>query len=207
MTVFAADKEVNQYKCAQVMQNLARVRDTNLILDCSDFYWHNGQLDSPPASYSNIIKLLYRYVELEPYTIEEYTTISWLLYSQWVHWKKNPEQCSYGKDKDKESVAVLMNGRRYHKTDADYHLAAGNQVYPLANFYQPQYFGFVIESFELADRYAKVKETKVRARLNLGHTWRHLADKEKARFWYMAVLEIDPENKIAKRSLESLDNG
>ncbi len=192
-------------RCEKLMDNLGTSTDLNLINICSEFYWHHQQYDRPVASYSNIIKLMKRYVEVDPYTIDEYTTAAWLLYSQWVHYKKDPEGRAYGKDKDIEAVAILVQGREFHLEDAYYHFWAGAQIEPMARHHDEKYYEFVLESYHLAEIHAKDQKILVRSRLSLGHTYRVLNETAIAISWYKKVLEVDPNNKIAKNYLKQLE--
>ena len=187
--------------CARIV---AHGGSLDKIYTCIDVYWHGEQPDNPPNSYSNVIKLLYMAEKKDPGNWENFTTSEWLLYSQWKAWYTDPVANAYGKDKDKEAVAVILQGRRRHMNSFQFHMQSGEVLEGLAQHYKPEYYDFVRECYGLAYRAAAGDKEKVRALLSTGHTYRHQGDKVKAIEYYRRVLAIDPANQPALNYIKQL---
>lgn len=190
--------------CQNAVNNVARITDISLLNDCMDFFWHNGDAENPPGSFNNQITLGERWVQLDPQATQTYTVVAWLLWSKFATWQHDPKQMPDGATKAQEAIDLLLVGRRANPTDADYHLDCGETMLGLAKFHAPQYYSFVEDSYKLADRYFTDPAKKVRARLNLGHTYRYENKIPDAIDAYESVLAIDPNNVVAQRYLAIL---
>ena len=80
-------------------------------------------------------------------------------------------------------------------------------VWGLARHHKPEYWGFILDSLKLARKTVKPDNQwlNVRIRTTLGHVYRQLEQFDDARKAYQSVLEVDPENDIAKRLLKEMD--
>lgn len=208
LNIFASNDPFYEIKerCEKLIQNLDTVTNIDDLALCSDFYWHFQQLDKPAGSYNNIIKIGYRIIELDPNVFNEYIINAWLLYSQWIQWKGNPQEHPYGENKEKEAVEVLKKGMPWHANNAEYFWKAALTIKPIAQWHLPEYYSFVIENLEIANELDANNKLKARIRLDLAHVYRHQDKKELAIKWYRAVLEIDPENPIAKKFIKELQD-
>lgn len=190
-----------------VIDHLDQSVDTELMSQLMDFYWHHGNLDSPPATFERIIQLSYRYVQVEPDAPEIYTNAAWLLWSRWVSWTQAPDTFPKGKGDDETAIAFLLKGSTACKDNAAYHYDAAMTVWGLARHHNEKYFDFILAELNLAEKVIKKDETwlHTRIRLTLGHTYRHLKQLDKAKKAYESVLQVDPENEVAKRILKEME--
>lgn len=188
-----------------MMDELETTIDTDLMWQLMDYYWHRGDLDTPPASFNRTILMSYRFVELEPESPTIYANAAWLLWSRWVSWKKNPEKRELGEGDDAKALAFLQRGRKALPEHSPYHYDAGMTLWGLARYHDPKYWDFIIESFILADKHATTQRDTIRARLMLGHAYRQTDQLEKAKQAYQRVLEADPEHEIAKRLITEVE--
>lgn len=187
-----------------MMQELDHSIDGNLMLQLMDYYWHRGDLDTPPRSFERNIRLAYRYVELEPRSPRIYCNGAWLLWSRWVSWKQSPDTRPLGEGDDRAALRFLLQGREANMDDAAYHFEAAMTLWGLAKYHDPTYFDFLIDSLKLADARADDNPMRAKSRLTLGHVYRETKQLDKARKAYRGVLEVDPAHEIAARLLEEL---
>ncbi|MEI8346983.1 MAG: tetratricopeptide repeat protein [Pseudomonadota bacterium] len=192
---------VDAASCNRVVES---GQNLNQIYDCIDFYWHDGEYDNPPGSYNNVIILLKKAAAIDPMQYDNFTTAVWLLYSQYVSWEKDPVNNTWGQGKDQEAVAMVMQGRRYHRNYFPYNLETGMHMLNMARFHLPQYYPLAAECFELAYQSAQNDKERIRALLTLGHTHRYQGQKEEAIAQYQRVLQIDPNNKVALNNIRLL---
>ncbi|MAX27744.1 MAG: hypothetical protein CMJ19_24890 [Phycisphaeraceae bacterium] len=190
-----------------VKSDLKNCIDVELMCQLNEFYWHHGHLDNPPGSFDSIINISYRVLELEPDTASIYADTAWLLWSRWVTWKQEPEKMPIGENDDKTAIALLLRGRKACPDNASYHFDAAMTVWGLARHHKPEYWGFILDSLKLARKTVKPDNQwlNVRIRTTLGHVYRQLEQFDDARKAYQSVLEVDPENDIAKRLLKEMD--
>ena len=194
--------EGSQEQCAQVMKKLDFISDLDPLYTCSAFYWHNGEFDNPPGSYNNMIKINYRVLVLDPTDADTYSTTAWLLWSKWVTWTKDPQAMPDGESKKDESISIFEKGIRYNRYNALFY-----------NEYANHMFGFIgdfdkaIELYKLTNEFALQDKLRVQARLSVARCYRHIGQIESAKEWYKAVLEIDPQNQNALKSLRELEGG
>jgi tetratricopeptide (TPR) repeat protein len=190
-----------------VKADLAHCIDVELMCQLNEFYWHHGNLDTPPGSFDSIIRISYRVLELEPTSASIYTDTAWLLWSRWVSWKQDPEKMPVGEDDDKTAIALMLRGRKACPDNASYHFDAAMTAWGLARYHKPEYWDFILDSLKLARKTVKPEEhwLNVRIRMTLGHVYRHLQRLDEARKAYESVFEVDPENAIAKRLLKEMD--
>ncbi|MEO5667689.1 MAG: tetratricopeptide repeat protein [Bdellovibrionota bacterium] len=192
--------------CAQVLRNVERVRDKGVLLGCMDFYFSNQDLDPQPGSFNAVVRLGYRVLELDPSEVETYGNVSWLLWSKWVSWKEDPARMPDGQNKLAEAVALLDRGETFNSQSVEYFIEAANTLWPVAEYHDASLYARVIRWYRSANEgLATSDPRKIRTLLNLGHIHRKLGLKPDARRYYEAVLEIDPDNAVALRSLKSLD--
>jgi tetratricopeptide (TPR) repeat protein len=191
--------------CASVLANVHQVSDLDVLDYCADFYWHHGELETPEGSFNGVIALARRMLEIDPMQEEVYSSVSWLLWSKWATWKKDPAQMPDGEGKDLEAVALLLKGGEFYADSASYWASAVAVLFPLAKGYQPNLYPMIIEWAIKADQLGDL-EQKVRARLNIGLAYRNLSNRIEAKAWFSRVLEIDPQNPIALRELKKLEN-
>ncbi|HAI11998.1 MAG TPA: hypothetical protein DCM28_09860 [Phycisphaerales bacterium] len=191
-----------------VKSDLDNAIDTELMAQLMDWYWHHGHVDVPPGSFDSIIKLTYRYVQLEPTAGTMYCNAAWLLWSRWVSWKQDPEKMPVGENDDQTAIKFLIQGRKACIDDAAYHHEAAMTVWGLARFHNRDYFNFILDSLHLAEKAVKPDNQwlHIRIRLTLGHTYRQLDDLDNALKAYRTVLELDPDQEVAKRIIDELEN-
>jgi tetratricopeptide (TPR) repeat protein len=191
--------------CKQLMTRLDRSRNLVLISNCQDFYFLNPDHESPRGSFNNAVRLGYRYLAIDPHDVTQYGNTSWLLWSKWMNWKRDPSTMPDGEDKLDAAVRLLLQGRVYNPTNAAFHFEAGNSFGTMTRAYSPELAPLAIESFELADRHLPaVNSMKIRARIEVGHLHYWKQDFEAAKAAYYRVLEIDPQNHVARKTLERL---
>jgi tetratricopeptide (TPR) repeat protein len=77
--------------CREAVQNLDRVSSVDLLVNCWDFYWHEGDPQDQVHAYDRIIQLGERIVVLEDEQDTVYGDISWLYWSRWKETKEDPE--------------------------------------------------------------------------------------------------------------------
>jgi len=188
--------------CAQLMNNLATSTDTGLMLECSHFYWHNQMLDSPPASYNNMIKIGYRYLELVPKDEEEYLNTTWLLWSRWVTFKqfkeKNPDandeilkkNFPFGHNGLALALELLKSGQRITKT-ASFYYSSAEAMWPVARFHDPSLYSFVLEGFTISQFIAKDKNEKLYAQVALGLVHKQLKQYHPALYWLQEAKNLN----------------
>jgi len=201
----ALAKDIDGHIGEMMMQQLDESNDANLMWLLMDHFWHHQEFDTPPGSYERIIRLCYRYVELEPQSPTVYSNAAWLLWSRWVTWKMNKDKVTIGEGDDKAALRFLLRGREANMDNAHYHFDAAMTLWGLAKNHDASYYQFIVESLKLGD--TKVTETRlqIRIRLTLGHAYRYQKKYDEARKAYQSVLVIDPEHKIATRILGELE--
>ncbi len=192
-------------QCDQLMDQLDQSQDTELMGVCMDFYWHYQMLDSPPETYSNIIRLSERYPELAPQDEQVYMTTAWLLWSRWVTWKITPARMPVGQGGDEAAHQFLLRGREHNGESGTYHLKAAKELWGLARYHNPRYYAFMAESLALADEHATDDRTRIESRKLLGHILRDQEQIDQAAEAYRRILEIDPDHELAKRLISDLD--
>ena len=204
-----ADIERAALRCGKLLSQLGASTDANQMILCMDFYWHHGGYKSPEGSFNNTIAMGLRILEVEPDQIEMYTDVAWLMWSKCAKWVHHPDDMPDGAKKADEAIALLERGARVPalQFNSVYYLKAADIIAPLARYYRPDFYAFVIRNYVTAYSYAEDDRMRVRARLNLGHLYnRRLNDFERAKTNYRIVLQIDPSNKVAQRELNSLEH-
>lgn len=191
----------------QVLGDLPCQYDTGLLKECMGFYIDNQQFDSPQGSYNKAIRIGYRIVTIDHKDIDTYTTIAWLLWSKWVSWTKNPNRMPDGEGKADQAVELLNWGKQWNRKSERFYKESADTIWPLAKYYRTDLYEFVIENYRKADLLAGENDlVRVRVRLNLGHAYRQIHEKQNAIYWYKRVLELAPANDIAIRYLACLEN-
>jgi tetratricopeptide (TPR) repeat protein len=191
--------------CARVLRNAEVVRDLRSLYACMDFYFLNQDLDPEPGSFNAIIRLGYRVLELDRHDVSTYGNVSWLLWSKWSNWKEDPTRMPDGQFKLEEALRLLERGERFNPRSPEFFIEAANTVWPIAQHHEASLYPRVIRWYSGADSLLpRGDKRKIRVRLNLGHIHRKLGQIPEARRYYEAVLEIDPTNSVARRSLDSL---
>lgn len=196
--------ESDHQRCLNLILNLKNVFDQRALDFCSDFFWDNPDLDSPPGSFNNVILIEYRSLQINPFQADEYSYVAWLLYSKWVIWKQHPIEMPDGQGKVEEALALVKNGRRYFTTNADYHLRVATTFFPIAKYHKPDYFRFVLESYALADQFGTTLRTLKSARFGAAVSCKLMKDWDGAVKWYRAVLKLEPTNAVAAHELQKL---
>jgi len=192
-------------QCEQVLRDVERIRNTQKLMTCMDFYFNNPMLDPEPASFNAIIRIGYRILELEPTNVPLYGNVSWMLWSKWANWKRDPSSMPDGEAKLQEAITLLENGARRNPHSADFFVEAGNTLAPIIFNHDTSVAPHAIDWYQRADGLLSLRDTrKVRVRLNLGHIFRKVDRISEARESYESVLRIDPKNKVALRALEQL---
>ena len=189
------------------LAHLEELVDPGLISQLSEHLWHNQMLEKQVGSYNGIIAFGCRQLELEPHNIDAYTTTAWLLWSKWVSWRNSPERMPDGEHRLDEAVALLQRGRRLNPDSARYHYEAGITIMPVARFHQRELYALVTDLLKNADQLATDTKLKIRARLSLGHCFRHWDRDAEALAWYRKVLELDAGNEVATRCISDLLGG
>ncbi len=184
-----------------MIAELSTSTDLDLMSLLMDWYWHHEHLDTPPASFERIIRMGYRYVEVEPTAGSIYCNTAWLLWSRWVTWKQDPEKMPIGAGGAEAAQQVLLRGRAANPTDAAHLFEAAMTLWGLARFHDQKYYQFILDSLHQAEQCAKEPQLHARIRMTLGHVYKQLGQREQAKQWYEKVLEVDPENEIAPRIL------
>jgi tetratricopeptide (TPR) repeat protein len=187
-----------------MFEDLAHSTDIELMGQLMGFYWHHGDLETPPSSFERNIQLAYRFVELEPKSPEIYSNAAWLLWSRWVTWKQDPEKMPVGEGDDQMALKFLLKGRAANMDNAAYHLDAAMTLWGLARHHDAKYFDFIIDSLKLTEKCEANTWLRTRCRLTLGHAYRQINKMAEARQAYMSVLEVDPDNEVAKRILDEM---
>ena len=113
-----------------------------------------------------------------------------------------------GENDDQTAIKFLIQGRKACIDDAAYHHEAAMTVWGLARFHNRDYFNFILDSLHLAEKAVKPDNQwlHIRIRLTLGHTYRQLDDLDNALKAYRTVLELDPDQEVAKRIIDELEN-
>ena len=191
--------------CQKALSHLSQVYSLDLLAQCQDFYWHNGDLDAPAGSFNNIIKLGYRYIALAPDAHEQYGNMAWLLWSKWCTYNRDHAQMPDGATKLEEAKQLLFSGRRANPNDADYFFESANMFFMMTN-YSPELVAEAIADYKRTDELTiQITQPKIRSRLNIAHLLRKGGDIPNAIVWYKRVLEIDPTNKVAQKCLEQIE--
>ena len=185
-----------------VLDHLQQVYSTEILDVCTDYFGHHSDPRGSPYGFGRSVACINRRIELDPQDIEAYTLNAWLLWSDWVTWKLHPDRISDGEGKAEEAVRLIKKGRAANPDSAAYHFDAALTLEPLAHYHRPELMPFVIRYYLYAEDLATETALRVRIRLNLGHRFRQQGKTEEAIRWYRAVLEIDPENRVAHRYLD-----
>jgi tetratricopeptide (TPR) repeat protein len=192
--------------CPDVLRDLGRVRSLPLLFECMDFYFLNPDLDPQPASFNAPIRIGYRILQIDPHHADTYGNVAWMLWSKWSNWKEDPSRMPDGAAKLDEAVALLDKGATLNPRSAEYFISAGNTLFPVARNFDASVYPRVILWFQNADRLLPHGDRRqIRVRLDLGHIHKLTGRIPEARRYYQAVLEIDPQNRVAKRALELLE--
>jgi tetratricopeptide (TPR) repeat protein len=130
--------------------------------------------------------------------------MAYLLWSKFATWRKNPAQMPDGEGREKEAIALIEKGGAYFPRDATYWLDAVHTTFPLAKHYWKDHFLKIIGWCRVADRYGN-RVQKIRARLDIGHSYQQLERVSDALAAYRSVLEIDPTNRVALREIDELE--
>ena len=187
-----------------VLDHLQQVYSTEVLDVCTDYFGHHSDPRGSPYGFGRSVACINRRIELDPQDIEAYTLSAWLLWSDWVTWKLYPNRIPDGRGKAEEAIRLIKLGRAANPANAAYHFDAAQTLEPLARHHRPELMPFVIQYYLYAEALATGTALRVRVRLNLGHRFRQQGQTEEAIRWYQAVLEIDPENRVAHRYLDKL---
>ncbi|MCH8215874.1 MAG: tetratricopeptide repeat protein [Planctomycetes bacterium] len=185
-----------------VLDHLQQVYSTEILDVCTDYFGHHSDPRGSPYGFGSSVACINRRIEIDPQDIEAYTLNAWLLWSDWVTWKLHPNRISDGEGKAEEAVRLIKKGRAANPDSAAYHFDAALTLEPLAHHHRPELMPFVIRYYLYAEDLATETALRIRIRLNLGHRFRQEGKTEEAIRWYRAVLEIDPENRVAHRYLD-----
>ena len=177
-----------------------RLDGTDILEFCADYFWH---YPSSPG-FDSVIACNNRSVELNPQLIELYTANAWLLWSDWVSWKLDPESMPDKQDNVDEALRMLRQGHDANPSSAAYHLDAAQTIVPLAYHHRPDLFDVVTRYYLYAEELASDENMRIRIRKQLGHSYRKQELNREAIRWYRAVLELEPDNKVALRYLKML---
>ena len=192
--------------CERLVAQLSKSKNLKLMYECMDFYWHGG-LDPLGGQFTSIIKIGRRAVEINPTDAATYTNIAWLEWSGYATWLKYPSEVPDGAGRADRAVQLLNQGLKYLGNDANYRKDIADTIWPLAKNYRKDLLPFVVTHYEAAFNLSTDVKIKVRAALNIGHVYRRdIQDKALAIFWYKKVLDIEPDNKVAKNYLQQLES-
>jgi len=187
-----------------VLEHLQQVYSTEILNVCTDYFGHHADPGGSQHGFASSVACIKRRMEIDPQDIEAYTLSAWLLWSDWVTWKLHPNQIPDGPGKVEEAIRLIKIGRAANPANAAYHLDAAQTLEPLARHHRPELMPFVIRYYLYAEALATETALRVRIRLSLGHRYRQGGQTDEAIRWYQAVLEIDPENRVAHRYLDKL---
>jgi tetratricopeptide (TPR) repeat protein len=187
-----------------VLHHLDAVYDPSILGTCADHFFHNPEKDGETTGYSNTVACTDRSIELDPRAIDLYTTNAWLLWSDWVSWKLDPQRVSNGRDKLDRAVRLIKKGRAANPASAAYHFDAANTMAPLALHHRPDLMDWVIHYYHHAEALATDRAQRAQICKVLGHRYRIQGKIEEAIRWYRITLELDPENEVAERYLKQL---
>jgi tetratricopeptide (TPR) repeat protein len=189
---------------AWVLGHLQDVYDADILAACADFFFHDPGDADDTSGYSKSVACSLRSIELDPQAIDLYTTSAWLLWSNWVTWKQDPQRVSDGPAKLELAIQLIKQGRAANPDSALYHYDAANTMAPLARHHLPDLMDWVIHYYHHAEALATDKALRVQICKVLGHRYRIQGKIEEAIRWYRVTLELDPDNKVARRYLERL---
>ncbi len=190
-----------------VHRHAARIDDPEFLVTVSDYFWHNQELDRPPGSYSRLVDLNLRALELAPHAVSVYGTTAWLLWSNWVSWKQDPQSIPGGGTKLDEALALLARGDRANPGNAEFLYEAGTVLLPLVQYHRP-------DLAPLAGSYLRRAAEAARGRGAIalkawrayaGHLYRHGRYEQAAR-WYRKLLRQFPETEVAERRLREMSD-
>jgi hypothetical protein len=207
LTAIASDNHASNSDqvCANLVANINKSRNVELMYECYDFYWHGGN-DPLGGQFTSMVKIGRRVVAVNPQDAQMYTGTAWLEWSGYVTWLKNPSEVPDGAGRADSAVQLLNQGLKYLGEDPLFRKDVADTIWPLAKNYRKDFFPFVITNYEAMLDLTKDVKLKVRAALNIGHIYRRdLQDTALAIVWYKKVLEMEPDNKVAKNYLEQLD--
>lgn len=182
--------------CPKVAANLQNVYNQDVLYDCINYYWHH----SGDELRDKTIAMHYRLTELDPHNADIYGSCAWLLWSKWVNWTKDPVNCPGGEGKKEESVALFEKGLKINQNSLEYAEAYASHMYGFLEDWAAS-----IKLWQRVDSMASDVHTKSLARRSVAHSYRKLGQIESAKEWYRKVLEVDPENTVAKNWLKELE--
>ena len=185
-----------------ILDHLQQVYRKEILDVCTDYFGHYSDPRGSQHGFASSVACIKRRIEIDPQDIEAYTLSAWLLWSDWVTWKLYPNRIPDGRGKAEEAIRLIKLGRAANPANAAYHFDAAQTLEPLARHHRPELMPFVIQYYLYAEALATGTALRVRVRLNLGHRFRQQGQTEEAIRWYQAVLEIDPENRVAHRYLD-----
>ncbi len=190
---------------AWVLNHLDAVYDADILAACADYYFHDPGDEHDTSGYSKSVACTNRMLVLDPQAIDLYTTNAWLLWSNWVTWKQDPQSVADGPAKLKQAIRLIRQGRAANPDSAAYHYDAANTMAPLARHHLPELMDWVIQYYHHAEALAKDKTLRTQICKVLGHRYRIQGKTAEAMRWYRITLELDPENEVAQRYLEQLE--
>lgn len=191
---------------AWVLNHLDAVYDADILNACTDYYFHSPGDEHDTSGYSRSVACTNRMIVLDPQAIDLYTTNAWLLWSNWVTWKQDPQQVTEGPAKLKQAIRLIRQGRAANPDSAAYHYDAANTMTPLALHHLPDLMDWVIQYYHHAEALAKDKALRTQICKVLGHRYRIQGKTTEAMRWYRITLELDPENEVAQRYLKQLES-
>lgn len=189
-----------------VRYHLDQVYSIDILLHCSDYFWHHTDAHGPSSGFSHVIACTNRQIELDPQAIEAYTTNAWLLWSDWVSWTLDPKKVPDRQDGVDQAIHLLEKGHVANPKNAAFHLDAARTISPLARHHRPDLMGDVLRYYHQAHSLTSDKTLLIRIRNELGHCHRTQDQPTEALRWYRAVLELDAENRVALRYIKTLTN-
>jgi len=206
-TAFGAERPTGPNKTRVALwacSHADSIEDVQLLARVADHFWHNQELDSPPGSYNRLVKINLRLLEIVPHETALYGTTAWLLWSKWVSWKQDPKSMPDGKTKLDEALALLARGDKANPGDATFLLEAGTVLMPVVKHHRPDLAPTVDDYLRRAAEAATAGKIAVRARRTYAGFLFSREQYATARSWYRKLLEVAPNNEVARRRLREL---
>lgn len=191
------DQDPINVACPCVVEHLDKVTDIKTLYVCFEYYQHFNGIDTPPGSWNTPLKIGLRILEVDPKDEYMYGAVAGIYYTKWALYQRGEViKMADGADGLEKAYNLLLEGKNYNYDNTDYHEMAARTLFIISARHKPEYFPFVIESYNLVFLQSAYLKKKLDAAFQIAYIYhKFMGSPQEALMWYTKVLELASQHK------------